>query len=80
MVDTLVSVGWAHDGGEDFKDVVCRAILLGNDTDTTAAVAGGLAGLKFGGDGLPDDWLALLRGRDLVEPILAKAVLGTPPT
>ena len=76
MVDTLVSVGWALDGGEDFKDVVCRAILLGNDTDTTAAVAGGLAGLKFGGD----DWLALLRGRDLVEPILAKAVLGTPPT
>ncbi len=73
VVDTLVSAGWALDGGGDFKDVIRRAILLGNDTDTTAAVAGGLAGLKFGLDGLPGDWLALLRGRDLVEPILAKA-------
>ena len=73
VVDTLFSARHALEGAGDFEAVVRRAILLGHDTDTTAAVAGGLAGVKFGAAGLPDAWLARLRGRDLVEPILARA-------
>lgn len=46
----------------------------GNDTDTTAAIAGGLAGLRWGLDeregGIPSEWLSALRGRDIVEPLL----------
>jgi ADP-ribosylglycohydrolase len=76
VVDTLYSARYALEAGRDFKDVVRRSILLGNDTDTTAAVAGGLAGLKFGFDALPADWMDLLRGKDLVEPILRKALAG----
>ena len=60
------------------KDTVRRAILLGHDTDTTAAVAGGLAGIKFGVDGLPADWMDLLRGKELVEAILGR-ILGASP-
>jgi ADP-ribosyl-[dinitrogen reductase] hydrolase len=55
--------------GQTFKDVIKQAIALGNDTDTTACIAGGLAGIKYGYDNLPKDWLDLLRGKDLIEPL-----------
>nr|WP_124982120.1 ADP-ribosylglycohydrolase family protein [Ralstonia solanacearum] len=38
---------------DSFEDVARTAILFGHDTDTTAAVACGLAGIKFGLDGMP---------------------------
>ena len=46
------------------------AIALGHDTDTTAAIAGGLAGLKFGLAGIPEPWCAALRGQHWVRPLL----------
>jgi ADP-ribosyl-[dinitrogen reductase] hydrolase len=55
---------------ETFEDVVRTAIMFGNDTDTTACVAGGLAGIKFGIAGIPERWLEELRGFELVEPMI----------
>jgi ADP-ribosyl-[dinitrogen reductase] hydrolase len=52
-----------------FERVVQRAISLGNDTDTTSAVAGGIAGLRHGYGGIPDRWLTVLAGRTLVAPL-----------
>ena len=73
VVDTLFSARHVLERGLDFKDVIRRAILLGNDTDTTAAVAGGLAGVRYGIKGLPEDWMGLLRGKELVQAILDRA-------
>lgn len=70
VVDALWSALYALRKGETFKDVIKYAIELGNDTDTTACIAGGLAGIKFGYEGLPQDWLDLLRGKYLIEPIV----------
>lgn len=53
-----------------YEDVVRSAIRLGNDTDTTACVAGGIAGLRGGFGGIPERWRAGLRGRDIYEPLL----------
>jgi ADP-ribosyl-[dinitrogen reductase] hydrolase len=47
-----------------FEDVVRTAIVYGHDTDTTACVAGGLAGIKFGLQAIPTRWLTALRGFD----------------
>ncbi|KWF76699.1 hypothetical protein WL94_34615 [Burkholderia cepacia] len=55
-----------------YEDCVKRAIALGNDTDTTAAIAGGLAGVLYGERALPDRWVATLRGKDKVEGWLAQ--------
>ena len=48
----------------------------GNDTDTSAAIAGGLAGIYWDTDaeasGVPTAWLAALRGEELVEEILGE--------
>lgn len=38
---------------DDYWEVVCTAIMVGGDTDTTAAMAGALAGARVGQDGLP---------------------------
>jgi ADP-ribosylglycohydrolase len=55
-----------------YEQVVKAAIALGHDTDTTACVAGGMAGLRYGVAAIPDRWLSQLRGRDLVDPLLEK--------
>jgi ADP-ribosylglycohydrolase len=48
--------------------------MYGNDTDTTAAISGGLAGIRWSLDersgGIPRKWLDALRGRDIVERLL----------
>ena len=54
-----------------YERVVKRAVSLGKDTDTTAAVAGGIAGIRHGLGGIPARWLDALNGRDLVEPLAA---------
>lgn len=69
VLDTLFSAKTAM-GEETFEDVIRTAIQFGNDTDTTAAVAGGLAGIRFGLAGIPTRWLEQLRGFDLVGPLL----------
>lgn len=70
-VDTISSARKALEG-ESFEDVVKTAILFGHDTDTTAAVAGGLAGIRFGLDCIPTRWLGQLRGFELLAPILSQ--------
>lgn len=45
-------------------------VNLGDDTDTTAAVAGGLAGIVYGIDAIPAEWIAGLRGKDVIDACL----------
>lgn len=71
VVDCLHSARWACQE-RTFEGVVRAAISLGNDTDTTATVAGGIAGLRHGSSGIPERWLAGLNGRELVEPLAAR--------
>ncbi|MEI7538268.1 MAG: ADP-ribosylglycohydrolase family protein [Comamonadaceae bacterium] len=54
----------------DYPSVVRAAIAMGNDTDTTAAIAGGLAGIIYGETGIPTRWLANMRGLELAMPAL----------
>lgn len=70
VVDTLWSARECLEQGDTYEGVVRAAISLGNDTDTTAAVAGGLAGLHYGVRGIPERWRVGLRGAEMVEPLL----------
>jgi ADP-ribosylglycohydrolase len=47
---------------DSFEDALRRAIDLGGDTDTVAAVAGGLAGARLGVDAIPGRWTIALHG------------------
>ena len=48
VLDTLWSAKSAVENTRSYQDCVRAAVSLGHDTDTTAAVAGGIAGLKYG--------------------------------
>jgi ADP-ribosyl-[dinitrogen reductase] hydrolase len=54
-----------------YEEVVKAAIDLGHDTDTTACVAGGIAGIRDGVGAIPDRWLQQPRGREIVQEFLA---------
>ncbi|RAL24194.1 ADP-ribosylglycohydrolase family protein [Thermoflavimicrobium daqui] len=57
---------------ESYEKVVKTAISFGNDTDTNAAVAGGLAGIRDGLAGIPEKWINQLRGKEMVESLLTQ--------
>ncbi|WPJ97608.1 ADP-ribosylglycohydrolase family protein [Coraliomargarita algicola] len=63
VLDSLHSARWAC-LGPNYETIIKRAISLGNDTDTTACIAGGIAGLRHGAQGIPARWLELLRGKE----------------
>jgi ADP-ribosylglycohydrolase len=69
VADTLKAVIWCFLTTDGYRDAVLKAVNLGSDTDTTAAVAGGLAGLYygFGKGGIPNDWIGMLaRTQDIL--------------
>jgi ADP-ribosyl-[dinitrogen reductase] hydrolase len=69
VVDSLHSARHACESSS-YGDTVRRAIQLGNDTDTTACIAGGIAGIRHGKRDIPADWLRAFRGQDIVLALL----------
>lgn len=55
---------WATISATDFADGILRAISVGGDTDTYAAIAGGALGVHFGFSGIPTEWVNVLQGKD----------------
>ncbi|MBJ6981661.1 ADP-ribosylglycohydrolase family protein [Luteimonas sp. MC1572] len=71
VVDSLWSARAAIVETDDFESCVRRAVAFGNDTDTTAAIAGGVAGARYGLSGIPWRWRRGLRGRkEILAPLL----------
>lgn len=63
VIHSLESVLWAVGNARDFREAVLLAANLGEDADTTAAIAGQLAGALWGASGIPKEWLDLLAWR-----------------
>lgn len=40
-----------------YKEAVLKAVNFGNDTDTVEAICGGLAGIYYGYDSIPSNWI-----------------------
>ena len=71
VVDTFWSAWDAFVASRTYGETVIRAIAYGNDTDTTAAIAGGLAGIYWSVNGIPAEWLDGMRGRAIVDEAVA---------
>jgi len=63
-VDALEAALWCLNRGRTFRDIVLAAANLGGDADTTAAIAGQLAGALHGAAAIPASW----RGSIALEP------------
>jgi ADP-ribosylglycohydrolase len=64
VIHALEASLWAWLTTESYEAAVLTAVNLGADTDTTAAIAGGLAGLTYGQNGIPMHWLQQLVRKD----------------
>ena len=67
VVETMETALWALMNTDSYRDCVLTCVNMGYDADSTAAVAGGLAGLYYGYDGIPTEWINALVNRDLIE-------------
>lgn len=65
-VAALEAAIWAVADANDFRDAILRATNLGDDADTTAAIAGQLAGARFGASGIQGSWLEILALRERI--------------
>ena len=68
VVHTLEAGLWCLLNYDSYVETVLAAVNLGDDTDTTAAVAGGLAGIWYGEESVPEGWIdALARKEDILD-------------
>jgi hypothetical protein len=72
VVDSFWSAWDAFAGSDTYEATIRRAIAYGRDTDTTAAIAGGLAGARWGTNGIPAAWRAGMRGEEVAGPLIAR--------
>jgi ADP-ribosylglycohydrolase len=66
-VDTLEAALYTLLTTESYEACVLSAVNLGEDTDTTAATVGALAGARYGEDAIPHGWLSALLRRPWIE-------------
>lgn len=76
VMHTLEAALWCLLRYETYAEAVLAAVNLGDDTDTTGAVAGGLAGLYYGEAAIPPEWLAALARRPDIENLAACMTAG----
>lgn len=72
VLHTLEAGLWCILTSDSYSETVLKAVNLGNDTDTTAAVAGGLAGIIYGFNQIPKDWIAGLARKDAIGDLCNK--------
>ena len=67
VVDALEAAVWSLITTDSFDQALLKAVNLGDDTDTVGAIAGGLAGLYYGYDSIPEEWLSAIKRREWIE-------------
>ena len=76
---TLEAAVWCILNTDNYRDCILKAVNLGEDTDTVAAVAGAVAGLAYGYDSIPKGWIdnskyknRSLKGKEWLDNICEK--------
>jgi ADP-ribosyl-[dinitrogen reductase] hydrolase len=69
VLDTMSAAFCSFLSTATLEDAIVEAVALGLDTDTTAAVAGAIAGAHYGLDAIPDRWLQLLQPRETIQQL-----------
>ena len=71
VLDTLSAAFWCLLRHDTFEETIVEAVSLGDDADTTGAVAGALAGACYGESLIPTRWLGLLQPRQEIAGLAA---------
>lgn len=77
VIHTLEASLWCVLRNTSFRDAVSMAVALGSDCDTTACVTGVLAGLLFGVESIPEEWVGALQSRERVLGVIDDFIEST---
>ena len=72
VVDTLESALWILLRHDNYYDTIIEAINLGNDTDTIGSIVGSMAGIIYGMDNIPKEWIDKLAKKDYLYNLAKK--------
>lgn len=72
VISTLQSALWTVLNTNSYEECILRAVKIGGDTDTIAAIAGGVAGIIYGKNSIPSNWIDSLRNKEVIECICKK--------
>ena len=68
VIEVLESSIWFFLNKNSYEETILSIINIGHDTDTSAAIAGGLAGIYYGREGIPEDWVtSIARLEDIIK-------------
>ncbi|MFP4622515.1 MAG: ADP-ribosylglycohydrolase family protein [Bacteroidales bacterium] len=70
VIHTLEASIWCLLTTPNYPEAVLKAVNLGNDTDTTGAVTGGLAGLMYSADSISREWLNMIARLNDIEAVI----------
>ena len=69
VIESIEASIWCLLNTNDFKSLILKAVNLGHDTDTTAAIAAGLGCLIYDTASLPKEWIETLRAKEKLTKI-----------
>jgi ADP-ribosyl-[dinitrogen reductase] hydrolase len=72
VIHTLEASIWCLLTTNSYEEAVLKAINLGEDTDTTGAVVGGLTGLFYGMKSIPNEWIDKIARKEDIEELTNK--------
>jgi ADP-ribosyl-[dinitrogen reductase] hydrolase len=75
VAESLEAALWCFHTTDTFRDAILKAVNLGDDADTTAAVCGQIAGAHYGESGIPSGWLEKLCMRDKITAFTDRLIL-----
>lgn len=68
VIESLEVSNWSLLNTENYHDAIVTCIKFGDDTDTSAAICGGLAGMYYGFENIPEEWReAVLKKEEILE-------------
>jgi ADP-ribosyl-[dinitrogen reductase] hydrolase len=70
VIHTLESSIWCFLTTNSYNEAVLKAINLGEDTDTTGAVTGGLAALFYGYESISKEWINAIKGKNDIDNLI----------
>ncbi|MCY1659525.1 ADP-ribosylglycohydrolase family protein [Chryseobacterium sp. SL1] len=72
VLHSLEASLWCFLNSENYTEAVLKAVNLGEDTDTTGAITGGIAGIYYGFESIPKEWVNVLARKEDIEKLCEK--------
>ncbi len=73
VIDTIEAVVWSIITTSTYKECELKAVNLGGDADTVGAIAGGFAGLYYGYESIPKEWISEIQRIEWIEEMCKEA-------